>query len=214
MTSISLNDWPERIFVTGTDTDVGKSVVSSLLCRGLGAYYWKPVQAGTEPATDSERVAKWAGLKENRLFPETYCLHEPMSPHAAAELEGIEIELSHFNMPTHPPETRLVVEGAGGLLVPLNRREYIIDLMKKLDIPVLLVGRSGLGTINHTLLSIMAIREAGLKLHGVVLNGDYHSSNMDAIRHFGSVKRVYSLPLLRFLKPDHLENAFNQTFFH
>lgn len=203
--------FPNQLFVTGTDTEIGKTVISATLCRGLNAEYWKPVQAGTDPRTDSEAVAAWAGMDSNRIHPETYRLHEPMSPHASARLEGVEIAMEAFTLPAGP-ENRLIVEGAGGILVPLNREKMILDLMIQLDLPVLLVARSTLGTLNHTLMSLEVMRSRGLTIWGVVLNGPHHPSNEEAICHYGKPNHLFrSLPLEE-ISFESLEDHFNQTF--
>lgn len=202
---------PKQLFVTGTDTEIGKTVISATLCRGLNADYWKPVQAGTDPQTDSEAVATWAGMQSNRIHPETYRLQEPMSPHASARLQGLEIGMDAFSLPVGP-QSPIIVEGAGGVLVPLNREKMMLDLMVQLDLPVLLVGRSTLGTLNHTLMSLDVMRSRGLAIWGVVLNGPHHPSNEEAILHFGKPNHLFrSLPLDE-ISPATLQDHFNQTF--
>lgn len=202
---------PPAFVVSGTDTDVGKTVVSALLCKGLNAGYWKPVQAGIEPTTDTKSVQEWTGLPGSHFYPETYRLKAPMSPHAAAEREGIEISLQKFRLPDFT-QNHLVVEGAGGLAVPLNRNEYITDLILYLGLPVLLVARSGLGTINHTLLSLEHLNRLGIRLMGVILNGPANPSNVDAIRHFGKVDHLYSLEPVDQLTPKSLAQHFQRIF--
>lgn len=206
-------EFPKEIFVTGTDTGVGKTVVSAMLCAGLDASYWKPIQAGRDPLTDTEQIRHWSSLPEERFFPERYILERPMSPHAAAEAEDIEILLDDFSLP-ESATPHLVVEGAGGLLVPINRRETILELIRQLELPVLLVARSGLGTINHTLMSIHMLESSGITLWGVVLNGEKHPSNEDAIRHFGNPPRLFSSAPMDQFAPDTFRAAFNKTFQH
>lgn len=204
-------DIPKELFVTGTDTEIGKTVLSATLCRGLNAGYWKPVQSGLEPATDRDSVARWTGLDPTHFYPETYRLTEPMSPHASAEIDGVEIEMEAFSLPDYR-QSHLIVEGAGGLLVPLNREKMIIDLMVQLDLPVLLVARSSLGTLNHTLMSLEIMRDRGLTVWGVVLNGPRHPSNEEAILHYGRPNHLFrSLPL-ESLTPESLHDHYNQTF--
>jgi dethiobiotin synthase len=137
-------------FVTGTDTDVGKTVVSAWLVARLGAFYWKPVQAGNHPEIDSAIVRRLTGLPPDRILPEAYVLPEPIAPHEAARRAGITIDMERLVPP--PCNRPLVVEGAGGLMVPLTDRAYVIDLATELHLPIILVTRSTLGTINHTLL--------------------------------------------------------------
>src|SRR5690625_149482 len=206
-----MTEFPRQIFVTGTDTGVGKTVISAILCAGLDASYWKPIQAGRDPRTDTEQIRRWTGLHGERFHPERYNLGLPMSPHAAAEAEGIEILLEDFQLPKHTAP-HLVVEGAGGLLVPINRSETILELIRRLELPVLLVARSGLGTINHTLMSIRILESSGVDLWGVVLNGEKHPSNEDAIRHFGKVPRLFSATPMKRITFNSLRAAFKETF--
>jgi dethiobiotin synthase len=180
------------VFVTGTDTGIGKTVVAACLARAWQAGYWKPVQTGTATGDDdTATVAALAGLAAERVFAPVYALQAPLSPHAAAELEGIRISMDGIA----PPETArpLVVEGAGGLFVPLNDGNFMIDLMARLALPVLLVARSTLGTINHTLLSLTALRSRALPIAGVVLNGPPNADNRAAIERFGQVRIVAEL---------------------
>ncbi len=186
---------PEKFFISGTDTDVGKTVAAAVFMAGLpGACYWKPVQSGVSEGSDTEFVRRVTGLAHDRFFPETYRLDAPLSPHAAAALEGVSIELSAFDLPESSGP--LVVEGAGGLMAPLNRDALMTDLMKHLGLPVLLVARSGLGTINHTLLSLEQLRREQIPVLGVVMNGPENPSNREAIEHFGRARVVLELPPL------------------
>ena len=168
-----------RLVVCGTDTDVGKTVVSALLVQGLGAHYWKPVQCGLEEGGDTARVAAMLGLTPAeaalRLLPEAYRYSHPVSPHWAGELEQRPIELERLALPQ--VSGPLVVETAGGLLVPLRLDSLQIDQIRRWGLPVLLVARSGLGTLNHTLLSVEALRTRGIPLLGLVLNGPLHPDN-------------------------------------
>jgi dethiobiotin synthetase len=202
---------PDHLFVTGTDTEVGKTVVCASLVAGLKTDYWKPVQAGTEPMTDTERVRKWTHRPDHCFHPESYRLKLPMSPHAAAADEGITITMDSFNMPDSSGN-RMIVEGAGGLLVPVNDDKMILDLILHLKLPVLLVARSGLGTINHTLLSLKALRDYGADIWGVVLNGPFHRSNEEAIRFYGGIEQLFSFPQLEKITPKTLTKAFHLTF--
>jgi len=184
----------QGFFVTGTDTDVGKTLVSAWLMTHLDADYWKPVQAGTEPETDSVAVCRLAEISASRILPEAYVLPEAMAPHEAARRAGIRIDMAKLE----PPATNrlLVVEGAGGMLVPLTDEAYVIDLAAELHLPILLVARSTLGTINHTLLSIEALRRRGLPLAGVVINGPKTPHNRVAIERHGDVDVIAEIPWL------------------
>jgi len=179
--------WPPAFIVTGTDTDVGKTIVSALLTLGLGAAYWKPIQSGLEPMTDTERVQSLTQLDASHFFPETYRLTQPLSPHASAAIDGVTIELDQIQLPQFS-KPHLIVEGAGGLLVPLNDRHFMLDLFYSLKLPVCLVARSGLGTLNHTLLSLRQLRAANIPILGVILNGEKNPSNAAAITYYGNIK--------------------------
>lgn len=174
-----------QYFITGTDTDVGKTVAAAWMMLQLGASYWKPVQAGVEEETDEQVVRRLTGFSDSYFWPSTYSLREPLSPHEAARREGATIEMEHFELPkTDDP---LIVEGAGGVLVPLNDKALVIDLIAQLGLPVILVARSGLGTINHTLLSLEALRRRNLEVAGVVLNGERQTHNLEAIETYGDI---------------------------
>ena len=181
-------------FVTGTDTDVGKTLVSSWLLTQIDASYWKPVQAGVMPETDSSVVRRLAEIDPDRILPEAYVLPEAIAPHEAARRAGIAIDMAKFVPPVS--DRLLVVEGAGGLMVPLTDTAYVIDLAAELHLPVILVARSTLGTINHTLLSLEAIRRRGLPLAGVVINGPETPHNRAAIERYGQVEVIAEIPWL------------------
>ena len=189
----------QGFFVTGTDTDVGKTVVSAWLVARLGAFYWKPVQAGNHPEIDSAIVRRLTGASPDRILPEAYLLPEPIAPHEAARRAGITIDMERLVPP--PCNRPLVVEGAGGLMVPLTDRAYVIDLATELHLPIILVTRSTLGTINHTLLSLEAIRRRGLPLAGVVVNGPETPHNRAAIERYGQVEVIAEIPWLDQLTP-------------
>lgn len=179
-------------FITGTDTGIGKSWVSAWATRSWGAAYWKPVQSGTIEGWDADLVRQIA--PRATIFPSRYALAAPLSPDQAARREGVSLSLEDFILPPH--DGPLVVEGAGGLLVPLNDRSLMIDLIARLGLPVVLVARSGLGTINHSLLSIEALRRRGLEPAGIILVGPDHPENHAAIEHFSGAKIVAWLPPL------------------
>ncbi len=188
--------FPERFFVTGTDTDVGKTLVSTLLMLALPCRYLKPVQSGTEDGTDTLRVKQFSGLGDERFLPECYVTRTPASPHLSARLDGITIDPEYICQQVTAIEGPLLIEGAGGIYVPLNDQDMILHLMQDLGLPVVLVARSGLGTINHTLLSIGAIRQSGLALHGVIMNGPLNPENRRAIETFGNTKVIAEIPML------------------
>jgi len=197
-----------RIFVTGTDTDVGKTVVAAALTLGLDAYYWKPIQSGLTPSTDTADVRRWTGLPGERFVPESYRLREPMSPHAAAEIDDVTIHVERIVATELPTDRPVVIEGAGGLMVPLNGTDLMIDLVARLGAPVVLVARTALGTLNHTLLSVSELRRRSIPLLGVVLNGDEHESNRRAIERYGEVPVLGRVPRLDTLDTPSLRRAF------
>ena len=204
--------FPGRIFITGTDTGIGKSLVSAMLLAGLEGKYWKPVQSGLEDITDTEWVKEKTGLDDTHFFPETYRLKQPLSPHASARADGVRIELNKFKIPQTGDGEILIIEGAGGIMVPLNEKELMIDLIKKCSAPALVVARSGLGTINHTLLSINQLRNEGIDISGVVMNGPRNSSNRDAIERFGSVKVIAEVEKITDINPESLKEFFRKYF--
>jgi dethiobiotin synthase len=189
-------DFPDSLFVTGTDTGVGKTLVSALLMMGLEASYWKPVQSGALEGTDTDWIRLKTGLPADRFHPEAYCLEAPLSPHAAAARQGIRIALEAIRAPGPSGGRRLIIEGAGGLLVPLNGEKTMADLILRLGAPVLLVARSGLGTLNHTLLSLEKLARMGVTVWGVVMNGPENPENREAIEHFGGVRVRAQIPPL------------------
>ena len=192
-----------RLVVCGTDTDVGKTVVSALVVQGLGARYWKPVQSGLDPSGgDSGTVESLLQLPPERLVPEAYRLTLPASPHWAAERDGVRIEAERLALPAG--DDPLVVETAGGLLVPLRLDWLQIDQLALWQLPVLLVARSGLGTLNHTLLSVEALQRRGLPLLGLVLNGSIHPDNPRTLQALTGVPVLAELPPLQPLTAEGL----------
>ena len=191
---------PRGVFVTGTDTDVGKTVVSACLVRALDADYWKPVQTGTAAAeTDASTVMRLAGIGDDRVHPSAYEFPEPLSPHAAAA--GVDDEVRPGAIVLPATDRFLVVEGAGGVFVPLNGSDLMIDLIERLDLPVVVAARSTLGTINHTLLTLGALRARGIPVLGVVMIGPPSRSNREAIERYGKVSVVAELPYTDDLSP-------------
>jgi len=187
------------VFVTGTDTEVGKTVASALLVRALGGSYWKPVQSGMADGGDSPEVQRLAEIDETRVHPPAYEMTQPLSPHQAARGDGIEINMADFVLPDRGRP--VVVEGAGGVLVPLNAENTMIDLMDQLQLPVIVVARSGLGTINHTLLSLESLRKRGLDVLGVIMNGPRNVANAETVSTFGKVPVLLELEPLSPLEP-------------
>ncbi|WP_338879250.1 dethiobiotin synthase [Achromobacter veterisilvae] len=189
------NQRPTGVFVTGTDTGIGKTLVSAILARAWNADYWKPVQTGvSEEPGDTETVAQLAGLPPERLHLPAYVLQAPLSPWAAATLEDAVVDATSIV----PPATQapLIVEGAGGLYVPIDDTHMMIDLIARLGMPVVLAARSGLGTINHTLLSLEALKRRGVPVLGVIMSGPLSAGNKEAIERFGNVRVLAEIPPL------------------
>lgn len=214
-----MSRWPHKMLITGTDTNVGKTVVSAILMAGLNADYWKPIQSGTTDGTDSEWIQKVTGFASDRFIPERYRLATPLSPHASAQIDKVHIDLDEIFLPdTHrsmqgseidPP---LIVEGAGGVMVPLNDEDYMLDLIKKLRLPTVVVARSTLGTINHTVLTVDRLRQEGVHVFGVVMNGPKNEINHKAIEHYGKVSVLAELEQIPTLSRTALEEAFHNSF--
>jgi dethiobiotin synthetase len=201
---------PLRLVVAGTDTDVGKTMVSALLVRALQASYWKPVQCGDlAVGGDSARVAQLAGLTvaeaAGRILPEAYRLAAPASPNQAAAAEGLVVQEERLQLPAVAGP--LVVECAGGLLVPLRDDLLQITMVDRWQLPVVLVARSGLGTLNHTLLSMEALNRRGIPVLGLVLNGEPHGANRSSLERIGRVPVLLELPPLADPGPAALDAA-------
>jgi len=198
------------IVVTGTDTDIGKTVFAAALAGALDAHYWKPVQAGLDDGSDRERAARLSGLAEGKLLPEAYRLTTPCSPHRAAEIDRVTVDPDRLTLPE--VEGPLVVEGAGGVLVPVTRDLLFADLFARWAAPVVLVARTALGTINHSLLSIEAMKRRGVPLLGIAFIGDPVEDTEATIAAIGGVKRLGRLPLIDPLDRDTLGAAFAANF--
>ena len=200
-----------RIVVTGTDTEIGKTVFSAGLADQLGACYWKPIQSGLEGETDSQVVARLGGLSSDRILPERYRLTTPVSPHQSAGIDGVNIEVDRLDAPDTGGRP-LLIEGAGGLMVPLRQSSLYIDVFARWRFPVVLCARTALGTINHSLLSIEALRRREIELLGVAFIGEDNPESERAICEIGRVKRLGRLPRLSPLTRSSLREAFAAAF--
>lgn len=198
--------FPEKIFVTGTDTSVGKTIISAILASGLNASYWKPIQSGMLDQTDSDFVREFSGTK-GCVFPEAYRLSQPLSPHASAAYDDVVIDIDTIVLPQC--QGSLIVEGAGGVFVPLNDRQFVIDLMKKLALPVLVVSENRLGAINQTLLTINALRGGGCDVFGVVMNGPPDSVNRQAIADYGRIDVIAEIDRIDTIDQNSIHKAFS-----
>ncbi|WP_033073554.1 dethiobiotin synthase [Sphingopyxis sp. MWB1] len=194
-----------RFIVTGTDTGIGKTIFSAALAGALSLPYWKPVQSGLEEESDSEIVAR---LGRVPVHPEAWRLVTPASPHIAAEIDGVTIDADALT----PPEGDLLIEGAGGALVPVTRTVLYADIFARWQIPVIICARTALGTINHGLLTIEALRAREVPIHGVAFIGDAVEDSEAIICELGGVKRLGRLPILDPLTPETLGQAFAANF--
>jgi dethiobiotin synthase len=198
------------LFVTGTDTGVGKTVLSALLVAALQRRYWKPVQTGASEGTDRSAVIEWAGIRPDQTHLEVFVFDPPASPHLAAEHAGVRIDLEAIRRPAD--SAPIIIEGAGGVLVPINENTLMVDLMRHLGAPAIIAARTTLGTINHTLLTIAAIRNAGVTLTGIVLVGRENRGNQRAIERYGSVPVVGVIPWLDSIDRSNLCRVFDERF--
>ena len=199
-----------RIFVSGIDTDAGKTLASAILVKGLNADYWKPVQAGTDPCTDTEFVRNVTGMPPHHFHSEGYRLALPASPHAAAAAEGVQISEAALR----PPSTTqpLVIEGAGGLMVPLRDDFLFIDWLESQQIPTLLVVKTYLGCINHSLLTLEALRKRGVPLLGIVFNEGGRPESEAVILRYAEAPLLGRIPLLEEITSETLQTVFDTSF--
>lgn len=191
-----------KYFITGIGTNVGKTVASAVLVEAMKADYWKPIQSGTIESRDLETVKSLVSNKQSVFHPEVYSLKEPLSPHFAAKLENIEIDINHINLPK--TNNHLLIEGAGGLLVPINSKHYVIDIAKKFDCEVILVISNYLGCINHSLLSIEYLVKNNYKLHALVLNGNFEDEVKQVIINYCKGVKVIEIPNLAELSKENI----------
>lgn len=196
--------------VAGTDTDVGKTVFAAALATAIEGIYWKPVQAGLDGGGDRARIAALSGLPEDRILPEAYRLRTPCSPHRAAEIDGVTIDPARLAPPAC--DRPLVIEGAGGVLVPLTRELVYADIFARWRLPVVLVARTALGTINHSLLSIEALRARAVPILGIAFVGEANGDSEATIAAIGGVRRLGRLPIIDPLARARLAEAFAANF--
>ncbi|MBB2144758.1 dethiobiotin synthase [Pedobacter sp. LMG 31464] len=185
----------EKYFVTGIGTGIGKTLISAILTEKLKADYWKPIQSGDLAQSDSLTVKNLISNSKTKIHPETYRLNNPLSPHLSARLDGIQIELNQFHLPK--TDNSLIIEGAGGLLVPLNDTELILDLIKHLNVQVIVVSQNYLGSINHTLLTINTLKQHNIIIKGIIFNGETNSETEDYILKYTQISCLGRIPLLK-----------------
>ncbi|MCF8319790.1 MAG: dethiobiotin synthase [Flavobacterium sp.] len=176
-----------KLFITGISTDVGKTIASAIITEALVADYWKPVQAGDLDHSDSHKILSYISNDQSVIHENSYKLNTPASPHLAAEIDGITIDLKNIKEPI--TKNHLVVEGAGGVLVPLNTNDFVIDLVQP-DYKIIIVSRHYLGSINHTLLTIEAIKNRGLTIAGIIFNGNENKATESLILNYSKLKFI------------------------
>jgi len=197
-----------KFIICGTDTDIGKTLISAFLVRGLDSFYWKPIQSGIGTETDSELVYRLSKVNQKNILKEAYRFNEPVSPHWAAEIDNNIIQRELLKLPE--VNGNLVVETAGGLMVPLKRDFLQIDQIKIWDLPVIIVCRSSLGTLNHTLLSIEALRKRNIKILGLIINGERHLDNPRTLKEFSGIPIIAEFPYLKNINENQLDNLWQK----
>jgi dethiobiotin synthetase len=202
----------EDLFVTGTDTNIGKTVLCALLVAALDAIYWKPIQTGVSEGTDRESVMRWAEVTEDNTLPECYRFDPPVSPHLAAEAAGVTIDLAGIRRPHTDLGRHLVVEGAGGVLVPVNDSQSILDLICQLAMPAVVACRTAVGTINHTTMTVHELRNAGASVKGVVMIGLENKDNERSIERYAKVPVIGRVPWFGYIHRSGLLRAFQNNF--
>lgn len=197
-----------KFFVTGIGTGVGKTVVSAILTEALQADYWKPVQCGTADGTDKETVRRLVSNVQSVFHDESYCFKEPASPHLAAALENTKIKMDGFHLPH--VSNHLIIEGAGGLMVPLNDDAFAVDLSREFEADIILVCKSYLGCINHSLLSIDYIVKNELPVKGIILNGNFDKAVRSAIMNYSELPVLAEIPEISAVTKDAVSNLASQ----
>ena len=197
-----------QFILCGTDTDIGKTLISAFLVRGLNSFYWKPIQSGSLNETDSQTVSRISGVSKEKIIKESYMFKSPVSPHWAAEIDHKYIDKRSLNLPII--NESLIIETAGGLMVPLTRDFLQIDQIKIWNLPVVIVCRSSLGTLNHTLLSIEALKKRDIKILGLIINGKKHADNPKTLREFSGLPIIAEFPLLKKINPKLLDKLWEE----
>lgn len=196
-----------NLFITGIGTNVGKTIVSAVLTEYYQADYWKPIQSGVIEGRDADTVELLISNTKSKIHPETYLLNEPLSPHFAAKLDNVSIEIDKIHLPK--TNNNLIIEGAGGILVPLNSNCYVIDIAKKFNIEIVLVVSNYLGCINHTLLSIDYLKKNNFKIHSIIFNGNFDNEIIDAICNYSTNELYVSIPQIDNLTKEEIKKAAN-----
>lgn len=194
-----------RYFVTGIGTGIGKTLISAILTEKLKADYWKPIQSGDLEQSDSLTIKSLLSNTETKIHPEAYCLSQPLSPHLSAKIDGIAMDLADFRLPI--TNRNLIVEGAGGLMVPLNDNMLILDLIKKLELPVIVVSQNYLGSINHTLLTLNTLKQHQVNIKGVIFNGEANEATESYILNYTKVACLGKVPLIKAINQESVKEA-------
>ena len=197
-----------QFIICGTDTDVGKTLISSFFVRGLKSFYWKPIQSGIETETDSQSILRLSGIKKEKILKEAYIFEKSVSPHWAAEIDGKKIDINLLNLPKI--DGSIVIETAGGLMVPITRNFLQIDQIRKWNLPVIIVCRSSLGTLNHTLLTIEALKKRNIKILGLIINGEKHLDNPKTLREFSKLPIIAEFPRLSNIDKNNLDRLWQE----
>ena len=192
-----------RFIICGTDTDIGKTLISSFFVKGLNSFYWKPIQSGIESQTDSQTVEKLAQVSKEKIIKEAYVFTKPLSPHWAAEIDQKAINFDKLRLPK--VQGSLIIETAGGLMVPITRNFLQIDQIKEWNLPVILVCKSSLGTLNHTLLSIEALKRRNIEILGLVVNGEKHLDNPKTLVDFSGIPLIAEFPYIKKMDSNNLD---------
>jgi dethiobiotin synthetase len=194
-----------KYFISGIGTGIGKTLVSAILTEKLNADYWKPIQSGDLDQSDSITVKSLISNNKTIIHPESYRLNHPLSPHLSARLDQIEIKLDRIVIPE--TNNHLIIEGAGGLMVPLNGKYLLIDLIKKLDVEVILISQNYLGSINHTLMSANVLNQYKVKVKGVIFNGPENEESQRYILQYTKLKNLGCIPNLDSVNPENIKLA-------
>ena len=192
-----------KFIICGTDTDIGKTLISSFFVRGLNSFYWKPIQSGIESGTDSQTVESLAQVSKEKIIKEAYVFTKPLSPHWASEIDQKTINFDMLRLPK--VKDSLIVETAGGLMVPITRNFLQIDQIKHWDLPVILICKSSLGTLNHTLLSIEALKKRNIDILGLVVNGEKHLDNPKTLVEFSGIPIIAEFPYIKKFDPHNFD---------
>jgi dethiobiotin synthetase len=196
----------KKYLVTGIGTDVGKTVVSAIIAQALAANYWKPIQSGELNNSDSQKINRLTNDLV-QVLPERYRLNEPLSPHASAAIDGVQLHLSELTLPQ--TDGNLLVEGAGGLMVPINDTNLLIDAFKLWNLPVIIVSRHYVGSINHTLLTIEALQNRGIAIKGLVFVGDENTATESFILNHTKVPFLMRVPIAAEVTADFVQEQAN-----